>query len=920
MSEELRGRRIRALFDAVCELPEPRWAATLQGMCDDAGLIEETLGLLRAQTVALGRLQQSLDAVFGSMDDPASQVGRRLGPWRLSRLLASGGMGMVFLAERADQLYRRQVAIKLMRRAYDPVLAARLAAESQILADLQHPDIARLYDAGVAEGGQPYLVMEYVEGQPLDVACEALQLDLRQRLQLFERICRAVQAAHSQLVVHCDLKPGNVLVRADRQPVLLDFGISRLLGDSGGEADFATPAYASPERLAGRPANVASDIFSLGIMLTELLTTRPLRREVTDAQQPVPTPAELAPPECPWRSDLRGDLGAIAAKACTLAPADRYASAEALADDVERYLQRYPVRARPVGRVHHVRLFLRRRWRESLAASAVMIMAMAFVLRLSEARRNAEENAAAASNIADFLVAAFDAADPGLRGPVPMSAREVLDLSARRIDGDLSASPALRARLQATLGRAYQNLGQPKEAETLLRQGVDGLARAGAAAHETAAAYVSLSAQLGNAHRFTEALDQAEHALRLLDKDENQAIRVQALTARGRAYAGTERYALAEASFQTALALSRDGEGPALQRGEIAVLKDLGDMYRAQGRLDRSEATLNQALKAASALHGQHGFEYQRALQALSLTLFSQGRINESLALAERNFELTRRLFGSDNSYTASAEAALAGQYLDLGRYELSARHFRSSVETSARVDGPSSRAYASNLHAYGLMEEARGDYASAERLYRQALDIYRNALGHDHLDSLDVEMVLARLLLRTERTGEAAEPLQRVAAIWRRELPATSQQLIVLRLIEIEWMTRAGHYADATSALQAFVAAHPSLPPGLMLRQQMQQALLAQRTGTRTAAELWTTVVATFSQLYGDDSTATAKWRIPLAESLLAQGDTAAARAEIERARPQLRELAPQSEFLRRIDALDRRLVAGAGSKPSGA
>lgn len=911
MNEAARWHETRALFDAVCELPAPDWERALGALCDDRDLIDETLRLLHAQTVALGGLQDSLDAVFLDMDDPASQVGRRLGPWRLSRLLASGGMGMVFLAERADSLYRRQVAIKLIRRAYAPVLATRLAAESQILADLQHPHIARLYDAGLTDAGQPYLVMEYIQGQPLDAACATLRLGLVQRLRLFLQVCRAVQAAHARLVVHCDLKPGNILVRADLQPVLLDFGISHLLDDAVEDgADFATPAYASPERLAGRPSGIASDVFSLGLVLTELLADRPTRRTGEDAQRPVPAPVELAAQDCPWRRELRGDLGAVAAKACALVPAQRYASAEALADDLERYLGRFPVRARPAGRIHRARLFLRRRWRESLVAALVAMMAVAFVLRLSQARAQAEQQAAAASGIADFLVAAFDAADPRLRGPVPMSAREVLDLSARRIEGNRSISPDLRARLQATLGRAYRNLGQPQEAQTLLRQSVDGLERSRAAAPEIAAAHVSLSLQLSNAHRYDEALDHAGRALRLLDREDDPLSRVQALNAQGLAYAGSERYAAAEDALQRALALSGDSRDPALRREFVAVMASLGQTYRGQGRLDRSEATLRRALEVASTGQGGQDFESLRLLGMLSSTLFDQGRIDEALALAERGFALTRQLFGDASSYTAAAEAELAGQYLDLGRYRRSAEHFRHSLETSARVDGPESRAYASKLYAYAIMEEARGDYPLAEQGYRRALALYRHDLGPDHLDTLDVEMVLARLLLRSDRTDEAAVPLRRVAALWRDKLPADSQQLIVLRLVEIEWMTRAGRYADATAALEAFAAAHPSLPPGLALRLQMQRALLAQRTGNPAAADRWAEVVRTFSQLYGADSTATAKWRIPLAEALLDRGDTAAARAEVARARPQLRALAPASEFLRRVDALERRLT----------
>jgi len=882
-----RWQTVRGLFDAVCDLPEARWRPALGELCDDPAAIDETLQLLRAQTADLGRVEHALAAVMAAMDDPATLVGQRLGPWRLSRLLAVGGMGVVFLAERADALYRREVAIKLIRRAYDPVLATRLASESQILADLQHPHIARLYDVGVAEGGQPYLVMEYVQGEPLDDACRTLALDLAARLRLFVQICGAVQAAHSQSVVHCDLKPGNVLVRPDGQPVLLDFGIAHLLGDANDAAAFLTPAYASPERLAGRPASVVGDVYSLGVMLEALL-------------QATPPPARGVP----------ADLLAVAAKAAAADPAERYASADALAEDIERYLAHRPVRARRPSRWHRARLLLRRQWRASVIVALVAVMVLAFVLRLSEARRQAEQNAVAAAGIADVLVAAFDAADPGLRHGTPMTAREVLDLGARRLEQDRTVSPALRARMQAALGRAYQNLGQPQDAQALLRDSVEGLVHTRAAPHEIADARASLAVQLLSAGREKEALGSAEDALALLEQDDAPAVRVKALNARGLAQAQLEQPAAAEHSFRSALALSRRGNGAPLQRGGLAAMANLGDLYRSQGELDKAEAILREGLAEASREHGVQGAEYQRVLRALSSTLLNQGRIDEALALAERSFALTRQMFGAGSSYTASAEAALAGQYLDLGRYQAADQHFRNSLQTSAAVDGVDSRAYAVKQYAHGLMEEARGDYVQAEQNYRAALARYRALLGPEHADTLDVDMVLARLLLRTGRTAEAQAPLQQVAALWRRELPPESPQLLVLRLVEIEWLIRDGQHAEAARALAAFGQAHPSLPPWLGLRLQMQQALLAQRRGDPAAVPLSAQLVETFAGFYGADSTATAKWRIPLAEALFANGDGAGARAQIARARPHLQELAPTSEFLSRIKGLEQRMA----------
>ena len=472
-----RWQELRRLFDAVCDLPAERWREQLRALSDDDSLIEEVLQLLGAQTEAFGQVARPLGELLADSGGSELQAGDRLDAWRLVERLASGGMGTVFTAERVDGLFRQQVAIKLLRSnaVNQEEFAQRLAAERQLLAELQHPNIARLYDGGTTPTGQPYLVMEYVPGRALDEYCEWRAPDLRQRLHLFQRICGAVQSAHQRLIVHCDLKPGNVLVLDDGEPVLLDFGIAQVLDRQQGDGErnntFCTPAYASPELLGGARVSVVSDVFALGVLLTELLACRTLARTLADRDTPVPLPSALAQADCAWRSQLRGDLDAIAARACDLDPRKRYSSVEALSQDIGRHLDWRTVTARLPTWSYRSTRYLRRHWREAAATATVLLLAGGFVWRVTTERARAQREAAVAEQVSEFLVSAFDAADPSMRGArarQDVSARQVLDASAARIEHGLDETPAIRARLRAVLGRAYRNLGQPQRAEALL--------------------------------------------------------------------------------------------------------------------------------------------------------------------------------------------------------------------------------------------------------------------------------------------------------------------------------------------------------------------------------------------------------------------------------------------------------------------
>lgn len=373
--------RLQDLFDEICTLDADRRRLVLEQRCNgNDGLRKEAERMVRAFD----------EERAANTEARVASAGRRFGAWQSIRLLARGGMGEVWLARRADGQHEQQAALKIL----SPYLAApdsvhRFRRERELLARLEHPNIARLLDGGMSSQGEPYLVMEYVEGVRLDQFCAEHQVSLPERLKLFLKVCAAVNAAHQYLVVHRDLKPGNILVTPEGEPKLLDFGIAKLIdGEAGLEQTataniFLTPMYASPEILRGYPATVASDIYSLGVVLYELLAGRrpfdasklsPAALMEAVTQRDVPPPSEVAGPMQGEALDV--DLDSITLKALARNPEERYASAAQLADDIRRYLDGQPVTAVRSSRLYVARKFVRRN-RLAVSAAAVLFLSLA---------------------------------------------------------------------------------------------------------------------------------------------------------------------------------------------------------------------------------------------------------------------------------------------------------------------------------------------------------------------------------------------------------------------------------------------------------------------------------------------------------------------------------------------------------------
>lgn len=489
-----RWQRIEAVFHEVVALPDgPARDARFDALAgDDPTLMAE----VRALLVEDSRLQDE-DAGL----DP--HVGLRLGSYQVDRLIARGGMAAVYEAHRADDQFRQRVAVKIMDlRLADPALVAQFRAERQILAALEHPGITRLLDGGVTGLGEPYLVMEYVEGQPIDRYCDARRLDVAERVQLFLQVCHGVAFAHRNLVLHRDLKPGNLLVSDDGQAKVVDFGTATLLQpdrDATVSRAPLTPAYASPEQLTGQPVGTASDQYGLGLVLYELLAgalpfgdrgsliaaiERALAGTTTTAPQTVVTAAIAESRRTSLarlRRVLAGDLGTIVAKATAPEPAARYASVEHLADDLERWSHGEPILARAPSLGYRASRFARRHWAATaLVATLLVSLVTATAVSVQQsaaARRQADiatSESAKATQLNRFLTEMLASADPrGIANPNAdggraITVRDVLDRASGAMDQQLEATPDVEAELRRTLGRTYVGLGALAEGEAQL--------------------------------------------------------------------------------------------------------------------------------------------------------------------------------------------------------------------------------------------------------------------------------------------------------------------------------------------------------------------------------------------------------------------------------------------------------------------
>lgn len=748
----------------------PRVGAWLQR------LLRAMEGTEDALQASLGRMADEL-AAGSPLVGNALPSGTRLGPWAVVEPIGSGGMGMVFRVERADGAFQMTAAAKLIRMRRDSRLEVRLAIERQLLARLDHPNIARILDGGTTDDGQPYLVMEWVPGEDLTERAE--HLTLAQRLDLFCDIVAAVAHAHQRSVVHGDIKPANVRIGADGRVRLVDFGVARLVLDERDEdhepVTALTPAFAAPEQLLGEPASTQSDVWALGALLGWLLLDGHYSRALLDS--PPALAAAMA-----GRVQRRRDLAAIIARACAWSPEQRYIGVSDLLADLRRYRQLLPLMARAPTRRYLMDRFIRRNpLAVSLSGLSVLLLiaglaGVSWQARVAGLERDraesqrdlAELESAKTRRVSEFVIGLFEQADPYQSPDRELTARDLLDQGRERIES-LDEIPGVQAEMFQVLAQVNRSLARHDIAHELSTRALELLRRQPLANPSGLAEAWSLQgATLASLGRYEEAELAHRRSLALTPDDDRLAVAGR-LNSLGLANYSLGRLREAETLMETALAI-REAEIP--ESAETAAsLNNLALVLAAQDRRHEAEPLYRAALEIRRRVLGDRHPITSYSLTNLATLLVRLDRPEEGEATYREALKLRREIFGDDHPAVASVLYQIGWLQSRLGQLEAAREHLEQALAIRRRVLGQQHPSTAVVLNAAAVVARDLGELEQAEQWLVEALNIYQSAYGDAHHDIALVLANLGRTLRLAGRLDEAERLLLQALEMNRREL-----------------------------------------------------------------------------------------------------------------------------------------------------
>ena len=823
--DSMRWERMQSLFHDAAERPTEARAEFLRAACaGDEALFADVTAMLDRDAGRSSLLDRDVADLAGSVIGgglPETLAAQKFGPYRLTQLLGEGGMGIVCLGVRDD--LDSVAAIKILRDAWiSPARRERFASEQRILAQLNHPSIARLYDADTLPGGTPWLAMEYVEGVPLTRHCRARGASIADRLGAFRHVCDAVQHAHRHMVVHRDLKPSNILVTADGRVKLLDFGISRQLAAIDRAADptttivrHLTPTYAAPEQIRGEATTVQTDVYSLGVILYELLAGRtpfdltglaPAKAEQTllesEPQRPSLVARQTAGSAGSLSASAWSDLDVLCMTAMHKDPSHRYGSVEAVIRDIDHYLADEPLEARPDTFGYRGRKFILRNWRPALAGAMVLMLVVGLVgfytVRLAAARNAAVAQATRTDRIQRFMLRLFDGGEKEAGPADTLRVVTLIDrglLDARTLDRE----PLVQSELYETLGGIYERLGKFDQADTLLQSSIDTRRSLLPSNSPDIARGVTALARLrSDQARFDEAerlareglavaratlrsddpqvADATEAVGEILEQrgeyDQAIAMLQEAVTLRSKPGAdpsdlAAALYELANANFyaghldvaeslnQRSLTLHRELYGNA----HPLVAEDLinlGAIQYERGRYVDAEAFYRKALEIIRTWYGKDSYRTASNLTMLGRCLYQEKRFDEANGLLSDALAIQERVFGKVHPRVASALNDLGNVAMGQERFDDAERHFRRIGEIYRSVYGD--KHYLVGIATSNLagVYMARSDFTTAEKMYRAAVATFSATQSPVHLNTGIARIKLGRSLLRQGRTAEA--------------------------------------------------------------------------------------------------------------------------------------------------------------------
>ncbi len=803
--KNIEWNEIQKLFDMALELNEDTRKDFLKSKCGaNAELYEEVLSLLNEDNKIHPVLNKKASELI-NVEEKLNLIGKQIGSYKIIKEIATGGMGSVFLAERCDGVFEQKVALKIIKPGLSTIpIIRRFQNERQILANLHHPNIAKLFDGGVTEDRRPFFTMEYVDGIPIDEYCDNNKLSINERLNLFIKVCSAVQYAHNNLVVHRDLKPNNILIQKDGTIKLLDFGISKVLSAESEQSDLPTitqaeinlitPEYSSPEQIKNSNISVSTDVYSLGLILYKLLIGRNAHKfesrtfsefEKVICEQNISKPSTILikqKEEVNELSDLNiyksrktnqkrlknilsGDLDNICLMALRKEPERRYASVEMLAYDVQRYLDNLPILARKESPIYSTKKFIVRHKAAVITAVVLFFIVNGLILfytiQLKKERDKATLEAKKSAQVSSFLQDLFLVSDPNESKGKTITARELLDRGSNRLKETLTDEPEIKTQLLNTIGKVYTNLGLYNSAEEIFIK-----------IKENSALYnlknetiIESLINLGKLYRIEgkyklageilfKALEKSKNTL-----DKNNKLFGDCYINLGGYFYETGDYKKSYEYFKKAEKVFKEIFGE--ENEKIAnVFYNQGILEFDKGHLDKSDSLYREAIKIEVKLKGEINADVATFQNALGQVLRHKEEYAEAKELYEKALNTRIKLFGKNHADVAHTLNHLSRLYYNQNLFDKAEPLAREALKIRLAIfdeDHPEVSASRSSLA--GILFE-KGKYKEAENLYRQSYQASLNKLGESHPYTPALLSNISRALIEQGKYKEGEQHL----------------------------------------------------------------------------------------------------------------------------------------------------------------